>query len=174
MVNDLLEIAKIESGKSIFKIKPFSMNDLIEASIRKFIDHGKVQGVAFQNEVDQELPKVNVDSEKIRWVLNNLISNALKYTSAGNEIIISAIVKFEKLCISVRDTGMGISPEYLDKLFQKFEPIKGYDLEIRGTGLGLAIAKEIVEAHGGEIWCESKLNEGSTFTFTLPLSEIGV
>lgn len=174
LVNDLLEIAKIESGKSIFKIKPFSMNDLIEASIRKFIDHGKVQGVAFQNEVDQELPKVNVDSEKIRWVLNNLISNALKYTSAGNEIIISAIVKFEKLCISVRDTGMGISPEYLDKLFQKFEPIKGYDLEIRGTGLGLAIAKEIVEAHGGEIWCESKLNEGSTFTFTLPLSEIGV
>jgi signal transduction histidine kinase len=73
------------------------------------------------------------------------------------------------MCVSVKDTGMGIPPEYLESLFDKFVQVKGYDLEIRGTGLGLAIAKEIVEAHGGEIWCESLLDIGSTFTFTLPL-----
>lgn len=74
------------------------------------------------------------------------------------------------MCIAVKDTGRGIPPEYLDKLFDRFVQVKGYDLEVRGSGLGLAIAKEIVEAHGGEIWCESELDAGSVFTFTLPLS----
>lgn len=169
LVHDLLEIAKIESGKSIFKIQPCSIATLIESSVKIFREQAKLQKVNICYEVEENLCKVNADPEKVQWVLNNLLSNALKYTDEGDEILITAAIKQEKMCVSVKDTGTGIPPEYLDKVFHKFVQVKGYDMEIRGTGLGLAIAKEIVEAHGGEIWCESKLNEGSIFTFTLPL-----
>jgi signal transduction histidine kinase len=100
-----------------------------------------------------------------------LISNALKYTNAGDEISVMAQVQHGKMCISVRDTGIGIPEEYREKIFDKFVQVRDFRSEAHGTGLGLTIAKEIVEAHGGEIWCDSKLDVGSTFTFTLPLAE---
>lgn len=170
LVNNLLEISGLESGNSFFKIQPCPITALIENSTKKFLDQAASKEVSLIFEADDDLPKVKADPEKIQWVLNNLISNALKYTNAGDEISLSAQVKHGKMCVSVKDTGVGIPPEYLDKLFDRFVQVKGYDLEVRGTGLGLAIAKEIVEAHGGEIWCESKLDSGSIFTFTLPLN----
>jgi PAS domain S-box-containing protein len=173
LVNDLLEISKIESDQAIFKIQPCSATGLVENSVKKFLEQATQNEVSLYHEVEEELPKVNADPEKVTWVLNNLISNALKYTNAGDEILVSAFPKQDKMCFVVKDTGTGIPTEYLDKLFDKFVQVKGYDLEVRGTGLGLAIAKEIVEAHGGEIWCESKLDSGSTFSFTLPLSKGG-
>ncbi len=170
LVNDLLEMAKIESGKSIFKKKNCSIRELIMNSMNKFAEHTNVRQVHLYFEGDADLPGVKADPDKILWVLNNLIGNALKNTGANDEITITAAVKYDKMCIAVKDTGKGIPPEYLDKLFDRFVQVKGDDLEVRGSGLGLAIAKEIVEAHGGEIWCESELDAGSVFTFTLPLS----
>ena len=171
LVNDLLEMAKIESDKSIFKIGPVAIFGVIENTLKNFWGRANLQEVNLINAADDELPKVSADPEKIQWVLNNLIGNALKYTNAGDEILVTVKVKQDKMYVSVEDTGAGIPPQYLDKLFDKFVQVKGYDLEVRGTGLGLAIAREIVEAHGGEIWCESSLDAGSTFTFTLPLSK---
>ena len=171
LVNDLLEIAKIESDKSIYKIGPVVISGVIENTFKNFWGRANLQEVNLINAADDDLPKVNADPEKIQWVLNNLIGNALKYTNAGDEIQVTAKVKQDKMYVSVKDTGAGIPPQYLDKLFDKFVQVKGYDLEVRGTGLGLAIAREIVEAHGGEIWCESSLDAGSTFTFTLPLNK---
>lgn len=171
LVNDLLEISKIESDRAIFKIQPCAAIGLVEISVKKFLEQAVRNEVNLYYEVEENLPKVNADPEKITWVLNNLIGNALKYTNAGDEILVTAFPKQDKMCFAVKDTGTGIPSEYLTKLFDKFVQVKGYDLEVRGTGLGLAIAKEIVEAHGGEIWCESKLDLGSTFTFTLPLSK---
>jgi signal transduction histidine kinase len=104
-------------------------------------------------------------------VFNNLISNALKYTASGDTITVSAKVSGEFMAISVADTGEGIPQEYLGKIFDKFVQVKGQDIEVGGTGLGLAVAKEIVSAHGGKISVESKLDVGSTFTFTLPLAD---
>jgi signal transduction histidine kinase len=117
---------------------------------------------------------VIADYEKITWVFNNLISNALKYTAPGDEIQISAFVKNEWMHVSVTDTGIGIPEEFQEKIFDKYVQVKEQDLEARGTGLGLAVVKEIINTHGGEIWCESKLDTGSTFTFTLPLSFLEV
>lgn len=170
LVNDLLEIAKIESGKSIFKKRNCSIREIITDSMNKFTEQAGNQQVRLHFDENGDLPGVKADPDKILWVFNNLIGNALKYTGAGDEINITATVKYGKMCVAVKDTGKGIPAEYLDKLFEKFVQIKGYDLEVRGTGLGLAIVKEIVEAHGGEIWCESEIDIGSTFTFTLPLS----
>lgn len=170
LVNDLLEISKIESGKSIFKMQSVLISKIIEDSARHFMEEAKKQEIKLTYKVAPDLPMIKADPEKVQWILNNLIGNALKYTKTGDEIKITATLHHEKICVGVRDTGVGIPPEYRDKVFDRFVQVQGYDLEVRGSGLGLAIAKEIVEAHGGEIWCESELEAGSTFIFTLPVS----
>lgn len=172
LVNDLLNLSKIESSKSVFDIRPNSVEDIITCSIRGFIDQARNKGINLGYTLENNLPEVNVDFEKITWVLNNLLSNALKHTQADGEIGVSAFVKHNKMCISVRDTGTGIPVEYQEKIFDKFVKVPGQDSEMKGTGLGLAIAREIIEAHGGEIWCESEMNSGATFTFTLPVIDI--
>jgi PAS domain S-box len=171
LVNDLLQLIKIESDKAIFNMKPCSVIGIIENSIRNFYDKAEAMEVNLHYEASEELPKVVVDSNKMSWVLNNLISNALKYVNAGDEIFISVFTKDNNMIISVKDTGVGIPTEYQDKIFDKFIQVKGQDSEFKGSGLGLAISKEIVEAHGGQIWCKSKIDAGSKFTFTIPLSD---
>lgn len=173
LVNDLLNLSKIESSKSIFDIKPNLAEDIILRSIKGFMDQAKNRDVHLHYILEDKLPKVNADYQKITWVLNNLISNALRHTDAQDEIIVNAFVKQNKVCISVKDTGTGIPFEYQEKIFDKFVQVPGQDSEVKGTGLGLAIAREIIEAHGGEIWCESEMNKGATFTFTLPLADNG-
>lgn len=171
LVNDLLELSRLESERAVFKLQPCSITGIIENCVKPLYDMADRSDINLYYEADEDLPKVNADPEKISWVLNNLITNALKYTNSGDEIIVSADKRNNKMYVSVRDTGAGIPEEFIDKIFGKFVQVKGQDLEIRGTGLGLSIVKEIVKAHGGEIWCESKLDEGSNFIFTLPLSE---
>jgi PAS domain S-box-containing protein len=168
LVNDLLEISKIDSGKSIFKIQATSIEEIVAGSVRYFKEEANRQGVELLCEIQSSLTNIEVDPEKIQWVINNLIQNALKHTKPNSYIKITVAEKYDKLCVSIQDTGDGIPPEYVDKIFERFFQVQGYDLEISGSGLGLAIAKEIVEAHGGEIWCESRVNEGSVFSFTLP------
>lgn len=170
LVNNLLRLAHLESKQSVFNILLCSINDLIETSINSFLEQAHSKNINLHYEIEKDIPEVNADCEKIIWVLNNLISNALKYTKAGDEIVVTSFVKGDNLCISVMDTGIGISEEHIDTIFNRFIQIKKSDSEVKGTGLGLAIAKEIVEAHGGEIWCESKIGIGSNFTFTLPIA----
>jgi signal transduction histidine kinase len=150
-------------------MRPCSIIGIVEQSFKSFYDQAASKDINLLIDMDDKLPKIYADPEKISWVINNLVSNALKYTNAGDEISVSAEIKNNKMQISVKDTGAGIPQEYLKKIFDQFVQVKGYDLEVRGTGLGLTLAKEIVVAHGGEIWCESQIDVGSTFTFTLPL-----
>lgn len=170
LVNDLLELSRIESGSSVFNLEPCSIDTVINDSIKQFAIQAAHNNVNISTRIEEDMPKVNADYEKIIWVLNNLISNALKYTDAGDEIVINAFIKDKKMHVSVEDTGIGIPEEFQEKIFDKYVQVKGQELEARGTGLGLAVVKEIVITHGGEIWCDSKLDTGSTFTFTLPLS----
>jgi PAS domain S-box-containing protein len=171
LVNNLLELSKIDSGQSVFKFKPCSVIGIFEKSVKSFYRQAESKEVRLYYEADESMPKVRADDEKIVWALNNLISNALKYTNAGDEIVVSAMVKDHQMYITVKDTGMGIPTDYQSRIFNKFVQVTGPDseVEVRGAGLGLAIVKEIIEAHGGGIWCESKLDLGSVFTFTLPL-----
>lgn len=167
LINELLQLSKIESDKALFNIEPCSIIGIIENCIRRFNDQAADKEVNLYYEASEKLPKILSDQDKISWVLNNLVSNALKYVNAGDEIFIKAFTADNKIFVSVTDTGVGIPVEYQKRIFNKFVQVKGSDLEMRGSGLGLAIAKEIVEAHGGQIWCESKLDVGSTFTFTI-------
>ena len=170
LVNDLLELSRIESGSSVFNLEPCSIDTVISDSVKQFAIQAAHNNVNISTRVEEDMPKVIADYEKIIWVLNNLISNALKYTDTGDEIVVNAFIKDEKMYVSVEDTGIGIPEEFQEKIFDKYVQVKGQELEARGTGLGLAVVKEIVITHGGDIWCESKLDTGSTFTFTLPLS----
>ncbi len=171
LVSDLLELTRIESGKAVYRIQPCSISAIVENSVKPLYSLAERKEVNLFYEADEDLPKVMVDFEKIKWVINNLVTNALKYTNAGDDIAVSARVEQDKMVVSVRDTGVGIPEEYLDKIFNKFVQVKRHDLEVRGTGLGLSIVKEIVNFHNGEIWCESRIDAGSNFKFTLPLSE---
>jgi len=169
LVNNLLHLSKLESSKSIFNIEACTIEAIVENSIKSFVTEAKERNIRLQYNPIGNSIKVKVDFDKTLWVLNNLISNALKFTEDGDKILIRSFVKQNRMCVSVKDTGKGIPEDYVEKIFDKFVQVKG--TEDRGTGLGLSIAKEIVEAQGGEIWCESKLHEGSIFTFTLPLEE---
>ncbi|MFL0269102.1 ATP-binding protein [Candidatus Clostridium radicumherbarum] len=169
LVNNLLQLSKLEYSESIFKIEVYSIETIIDNSIKNFVDYAMDKNISLIYNVMNNAQKVKADIDKTTWVLNNLISNALKFTHSGGQILITAFIKQNKMCVSVKDNGEGIPNEYIEKIFEKFVQVKG--TEHKGTGLGLAIAKEIVECQGGEIWCESVLGEGSTFTFTLPLDE---
>lgn len=171
LVNNLLNLSKIESSRAIYNIKPYSVVEVIENSVKLFREQARKREVYLHFEIDDKLPKVKVDLEKSTWVLNNLISNALRYTSLGDEIQIDAFVNQDKMCISVTDTGVGIPKNYQDKIFDKFVQVPNEESDSNGSGLGLSIAKEIVESLGGEIWCESILGLGSTFTFTIPIAD---
>lgn len=174
LVNELLELSRIESGRAVYQIDPCSVNAIVEASVRGFVEIAARRGIQLVTELEDELPLVDADFEKIIWVMNNLIINALKYTNSGDLVTIGAKADKYTVFISVKDTGTGILPEYIDHIFDKFVQVKGRDIEVRGTGLGLFVAREIVNAHKGEIWVNSKLDAGSTFTFTLPVSKTEV
>ena len=117
------------------------------------------------------LPNVRADVNKITWVLTNLISNALRYTSEGGHIHLSAEAYGPYIQVSVRDDGAGIPFEYQSKIFDKFVQVRS-DKALGGSGLGLTICKEIVRAHGGTIWVDSVPEKGSVFTFTLPIATL--
>lgn len=170
LVNDLLELMRIESGREVYHIEPCSIYGIVEASVRGFLDPARARGVALADSLEAGLPRVNADFEKIRWVLNNLIGNALKYTGEGDNISVSASREGGFVHVSVQDTGAGIPPEYLDRIFDKFVQVEGEGIEMGGTGLGLSASREIVRGHGGDIRVKSEVGSGSTFTFTLPVA----
>lgn len=172
-INELLEISKMEAGKSIFRFALCSPNAIIENSMRQFQELALKQNVALQSDLADDLPDIEADFEKITWVINNLLSNALKYSKAGDTVKVTDCLRGEKIEITVSDSGEGIPPEYLDRIFERFVQVEGRDIEVRGTGLGLSVAKEFISAHGGDIRVESKLGCGSTFFITLPLRQPG-
>lgn len=169
LVTNMLQLSRIEWNKSVFDIHPSSIIGIIEQSVKGFYEQSQIKDINLYIDLDDGLPKVLADPDKIMWVINNILSNAFKYTNAGDDISVSALVVENNILVKIKDTGVGIPNEYLNSIFEQFVQVKGNDFEVRGTGLGLAIAKEIVEAHGGKIWCESELDMGSIFSFTLPL-----
>ncbi|MGE5654149.1 MAG: ATP-binding protein [Bacillota bacterium] len=171
MVGDLLDLSKIESGRLQMELSSVSIDRLFEAARKALSMHAEEKGVALNVRPCSEPTLVRADANKVTWVLTNLIVNALRYTAAGGVVELSAAVRDRRAYVSVRDTGIGIPKAYQEKIFEKFVQVKGDNITSGGAGLGLAIAKEIIRAHGGRIWVESELGQGSTFTFTLPLAD---
>ena len=168
LVNDLLDLSKIESGQITMEFGPVEVELLVEKALSPFILQAQEKQITLTEEIPTNLPLVKADPNKITWVLSNLIGNAMRYTDAGGQIQVSARPRREQVYMSVTDNGAGIPLEYQGKIFDKFVQLKT-EKNVGGTGLGLAISKEIVKAHGGDIWVDSTPGEGSTFTFTLPV-----
>ena len=171
LINDLLDLEKIESGKDPLVISRFSIAALINKVIEKFRIQIKELNIKvitdFENSTEEN---VSGDIEKIDRVLTNLISNSLKFIplDRAGKLKISIAELGERMVISVSDNGVGISEDKLPHIFEKFQKIRESDDKIqKGTGLGLAICKQIINAHGGDIWVESKEGAGTTFYFTL-------
>ncbi|MFB2936231.1 response regulator [Aerosakkonemataceae cyanobacterium BLCC-F154] len=167
LIDDFLDIQRMESGKQNYFFEPLNITSLIKETVALFSHNTN------QHKLNISAPlfvtPVKGDSDRIRQVLSNLISNAIKYSPNGGEVNISVTEQDTEVIVSVADRGMGIPPEAQEKLFTKFYRVDNASTrKIGGTGLGLAIVKEIVETHGGLIWLESEVSEGSKFYFSLP------
>ncbi len=169
LISDLLDIARIESGRVGMSVKPISLPSLIDMVADMVAPQLKERALDLDVELPTDLPLIQGDESQFQRVFVNLLSNAIRFTPPKGKITIRAIPDKANLRIDVTDTGLGIVPEDLPKLFQEFfradNPI---NRERKGTGLGLVLVKKIVEAHGGRIGVSSRPGKGSTFSFTLP------
>jgi len=177
LIDDILDLTKIEVGK--LRVN-FLMND-VHRVITQVVDAqrnvAKKKGLYLKTDFDPKVPQVLFDSDRIIQVLNNFLNNAIHFTTHGGITVKTLDKSLENhILISVIDTGKGIAEKDLPKLFQKFQQIESAqeNKKEEGTGLGLAICKEIIALHGGKIWVESKLGEGTRFNFTLPIQGQGV
>lgn len=172
LVNDLLDVAKIEAGKFDLNIQDYDIADLIKDQIKIFQPQAEQKHLSIVFTGPEKF-KAPFDRVRINQVLSNLISNAIKYTDAGQiDITLAVDAKNNQLTVGVKDSGIGVAREDLNELFSKFKQLKSGDRSRKGTGLGLVVCKGIVEAHGGKIWGESGgENMGSTFYFSVPLKK---
>lgn len=169
MVNDLLELSRLESGQVTLKLVPMDLRPLVEDVCTGFQAQARSQGISLEAALPEDLPLVLGEEEKLRQVLVNLLDNALKFTPGPGSVAVSAIALDNAVEVRVSDTGIGIPPEHLPHVFERFYKVDRARSQ-GGTGLGLAIVKHIVQAHGGDVRVESQEGSGSTFSFTVPLA----
>jgi len=173
LARELLQLSKLESGRIQLKNEELDVRTLIESSLRPLQLQFSDKGVSLGTEFQDGLPRLLADEQQLTWVVTNLVSNALRYTNAGGSVTVRAREDHGVLLVEVEDTGVGIAPEHLQSIFDKFVQVKrATDATPGSVGLGLAIAKEIVELYGGRIWASSAPGKGSTFSFELPLTPL--
>jgi signal transduction histidine kinase len=172
LVNDLIGYASTAKGELTLKRQPMSVPGLIAEVMDKSIAKAQRKGLLLSADVPADLPPVVADEEKLRWVLLQLVDNAIKFTGAGGSVTVQATMMSQRVRISVRDTGIGIPPNRREEIFDSFRQLDGSSTRrYGGTGLGLALVRRIVEAHGAEMLVDSDEGVGSTFSFALPRFE---
>ena len=189
IINDLLDISKIEAGKMDFNFEPLDINSVIEIVTSSLVNVAKEKDLVLTCHCAAGLPQINGDAKRLEQVLTNLVSNAIKFTPGGKTITITSRLcdaadinknnqfreELEKLSgdyllVSVKDEGIGIAANDIPRAFDKFAQIENsLSRKVGGTGLGLPIAKQLLEKHNGLIWCESEVGKGSEFIFALPV-----
>jgi signal transduction histidine kinase len=173
LVNDLLDISRIETGKTELDLRPLDIpqivEQVVEGHLRGRIEH-EDKPMEVQTEMAPSLPLVNADHARVTQVLTNLLDNAFHYTPQHGQIAVKVRANGDFVFISVSDTGIGITPENQNKIFDRFFRAEDSEVQrVAGTGLGLSIVQSLIEMHGGYIQVDSTLGKGSTFTFCLPL-----
>jgi signal transduction histidine kinase len=169
LINDVLDLSKIEAGQLVLELSDYSLEDIAQTVRSTLEPLAADKKLAFKVEVSPKMPPGHGDGRRLTQVVINLVGNAIKFTDAG-EVVITATATDGSFHLSVRDTGPGISAADQAKLFQEFQQADNAITKKKGgTGLGLAISKRIVEMHGGKIWVESQVGQGSTFSFTVPV-----
>jgi signal transduction histidine kinase len=171
LINDILDLSKIEAGRMELEVTTFDLPGAIENALLLVRERAMRHGLRLERVVDERLGELVGDERKVKQILVNLLSNAVKFTPEGGKIQVQAGLDDSTVKISVSDTGMGIAPEDHEAIFEEFRQVgSNYAQKREGTGLGLTLTRKFVEMHGGKIWVESELGKGSTFTFTLPIS----
>lgn len=170
MVNELLELSRIESGRVPLRLSPTPIYQFIEPAVVRLQPQAERGGISLILDLPPHLPLVLVDGQRVQQVVVNLVHNAVKFTPAGGRVTISAEKTAGAIIVQVADTGVGIPAADLPRIFERFYKADRARSS-GGTGLGLAIARHIVQAHGGRIWAQSKEDRGSTFYFSLPIAD---
>jgi signal transduction histidine kinase len=169
LINDILDLSKIEAGRLELEVSDFDLPTAIENALTLVHERATRRGIALRMIVDGRLGQVQADERKIRQVVLNLLSNAIKFTPDGGRIDVRAAAVDGSVEVSVSDTGVGISPEDQEAVFEEFRQVGAAVKKVEGTGLGLALSRKFVELHGGRLWVTSEVGMGSTFTFTVPV-----
>lgn len=173
LVNDLLNVDRLELGRLPLRFVPTNLLDLLNNVLYEVVPqvNRRQLQITFKNQ-PTTMPLVSVDQEKMRLVFQNLLENAVNYTMPGGHIDMGVVVRPKDLLFTVADNGIGIPKEQQPYIFNRFFRAKNaIKIETDGSGLGLFIAKGIIEKHGGKIWLESNLGQGTTFSFTIPISK---
>jgi PAS domain S-box-containing protein len=172
LINSLLDMSRLESGRFKIYKKPTSLSDIFTYSVKMFQSLAREKDINLTESISPELPEIEVDGERMRQVVINLVGNAVKFSDPGSSVHIKVEVQNKELLFQVIDHGTGIREEAMKHLFERFYRAEGETVK-GGTGLGLYISKQIIDAHGGRIWAESEFGKGSIFSFTLPLISEG-
>src|SRR5207244_8331101 len=168
LINDILDLSKIEAGRMELEAADFDLPSAIDNALILVRERANRRGITLAHSVDERLGTIRGDERKVKQVLLNLLSNALKFTPEGGRIDVGAGVHDGVAEIAVTDTGVGIAPEDQEAVFEEFRQVGTAGEKVEGTGLGLALSRKFIELHGGRIWVKSEVGRGSTFTFTIP------
>jgi signal transduction histidine kinase len=168
ILSELLNMSQVEAGKIQLNMKQVNPKIILENAIKAVETNARERNISIKNYSEENLPDINADEDKTTWVLNNFLTNAIKYSPENNTIETSVRKQDNNIIFSVSDHGKGIAKEYQPKLFDRYFKVPGSNE--KGVGLGLAISKDFVEAQNGKIWVESEFGSGATFSFLLPVS----
>jgi signal transduction histidine kinase len=168
LINDILDLSKIEAGRMELEAGEVELAKAIAQTLSLVRERAERRGIALSSAVDDAIGVVRADARKVKQVLLNLLSNALKFTPEGGRIDVRAVAFDDRVEVSVADTGVGIAAEDQEAVFEEFRQVGASASRVEGTGLGLAISRRFIELHGGRMWLVSAPGKGSTFAFSLP------
>lgn len=168
ILSELLNLSQLESGRIQLKLASIHPKEIVENSVASVSQSAKEKNINIHYSIEENVPAIEIDGDKTTWVLNNFLTNAIKYSYEKSSIDIKVVYEGKKVIFSVTDHGPGIDADYLPRIFERYFQVPGS--REKGTGLGLAISKEFIEAQGGKIRVESDIGKGSIFYFELPLT----
>jgi signal transduction histidine kinase len=173
LINDILDLSKIEAGRMELELSDFHVPTAIENALTLMRERASRHGITLSHVLDERLGEIRGDERKFKQILLNLLSNAVKFTPSGGKVEVRARLADSMVEVAVADTGEGIAPEDQQAVFEEFRQVGKSSKKVEGTGLGLALCRKFVELHGGTITLESHVGVGSTFTFTVPVRSMG-
>ncbi|MDD4179070.1 MAG: ATP-binding protein [Candidatus Margulisbacteria bacterium] len=172
LIDNILDVARMELGKPIPLVKePILVNTVIEETMEAMAIQAEEKKINLHAELQPDLPNIMADKTKLKRILTNLIGNAMKFTAANGEIVIKSFLKGSSIQVDVIDNGIGLAPDTIEKIFEKFYQVdSSMTRQVGGIGMGLPICRELVQLHGGKLWAESEgLGKGAKLSFTLPV-----